>query len=249
MAVCRACMKANPFNSNAPVGLSVAPSAEQTLGTSMSPLTEPTGEDSSMMQTPSQGGDGAVHPKPKPGKTRRTAGAIQKWRVNTFDANEHKKRTFKRATSWYGRELEKGTSSLSSYKISKRVKLDFDGVGPDPIMIQRYVKKGIVGHSPLKPGILSDVPKWAYSSLCMAFESYICINQLNRRDDVLTLKKLRATVNKTLQHDYKRKLLNHVLLSTAKYLDASKLELPRTAGSGGKRIRTLVVGSIIGKQI
>ena len=43
MAVRRACMKANPFYSNAPVGLSVAPSAEQTPGTSVSPLTEPVG--------------------------------------------------------------------------------------------------------------------------------------------------------------------------------------------------------------
>ena len=53
MAVRRACMKGNPFYSNAPVGLSVAPSAEQTPGTSVAPLTEPVGEDSLTLQTPS----------------------------------------------------------------------------------------------------------------------------------------------------------------------------------------------------
>jgi hypothetical protein len=58
----------------------------------------------------------------------------------------------------------------------------------------------------------------------MAFESYVHINQLNRRDDVLTLKTLAAKVNETMLHNYRSKLLNCVLLSTAKYLDASKME-------------------------
>jgi hypothetical protein len=108
MAVRRACMKANPSHRNAPVGVSVAAPAVQTPGTSVSPLTEPTGEDSSMLQTPSQGGDGVVQPRPKPRQTRRTAGAMHEWRVNKFDANAHKKAAFKRAMSWYGQELEKG---------------------------------------------------------------------------------------------------------------------------------------------
>ncbi len=56
----------------------------------------------------------------------------------------------------------------------------------------------------------------------MAFESYVRINQLNRRDDVLTLKKLAAKVNETMLHNYRLKLLNRVLMSTAKHLDASK---------------------------
>jgi hypothetical protein len=91
MAVRRACMKTNPSHRNAPVGVSVAAPAVQTPGTSVSPLTEPTGEDSSTLRTPSQGGDGVVQPRPKPRQTRRTAGAMQKWRVNKFDANAHKK--------------------------------------------------------------------------------------------------------------------------------------------------------------
>ncbi len=53
MAVRRACMKANPFYSNAPVGLSVAPLAEKTPGKSVLPLMELAGEDSLTLQTPS----------------------------------------------------------------------------------------------------------------------------------------------------------------------------------------------------
>jgi hypothetical protein len=83
---------------------------------------------------------------------------------------------------------------------------------------------GLAGLSLLKPGMKSDIPKWAYSSLCMAFESYERINQLNRRDDVLTLKNLAAKVNEPMLHKYCSKLLNCVLLSTAKNLDTSKME-------------------------
>jgi len=41
---------------------------------------------------------------------------------------------------------------------------------------------------------------------------------------VLTLKKLAAKVNETMLHNHRSKLLNRVLLSTVKYLDASKME-------------------------
>jgi hypothetical protein len=148
---------------------------------------------------------------------------MQKWRVNKFDATNHSKHAFKRATSWYKRELEK-SDGLSLREIAKRVKLEFDGVGPSAKTLQQYVNNGIAGQSPLKPGIKSDIPKWAYKSLCIAFESYVRINQLNRRDNVLTLKKLAAKINEMMNHNYCSKLLNCVLLDTAKYLDALKME-------------------------
>jgi hypothetical protein len=76
----------------------------------------------------------------------------------------------------------------------------------------------------VKPGVKSDIPKCAYNSLCVAFESYVRINQLNRRDDKLTFVKLAAKINECMNHNYKNKLLNRVLSSTAKNLDASKME-------------------------
>ena len=197
---------------------------------SMSPMTEPTPTTrtsvAQLETTPPQhsecDGDIIVR-KPKPRQIRKTASGMQKWRVNKFDATAHEKRAFKRATSWYAQELEK-KNGLSSYEISKKVKIEFDGVGPSATTIRRYSKLGLAGQSPLKPGVKSDIAKWAYNSLTVAFESYVRINQLNRRDDVLTLKKLAAKVNETMNHNYKSKLLNRVLLSTAKHLDASKME-------------------------
>ncbi len=135
---------------------------------------------------------------------------MQKWRVNKFDLSDHSKRAFKRATSWYNKEVQtKGKDGLSSYEVAKRVKVEF-AAGT----IQRYANGGLAGLSPLKPGVKSDIPKWAYSALCTAFESYVRINQLNRRDDVLTLKKLAAKINETMQHNYRSKLLTYVALIT-----------------------------------
>ena len=68
-------------------------------------------------------------PKPTPKQIRLTATGMQQWRINKFDAIEHEKRAFKRATSWYAREKEK-PDGLSSYAILKKVKVEFDGVGP-----------------------------------------------------------------------------------------------------------------------
>jgi hypothetical protein len=180
-------------------------------GSSLSPLTESprtkltakTG-----MQTPERHDDVEIQLKSKARQIRNTASGMQKWRVNKFDSSDHNKRAFKRATSWYDRELQKGKAGLSSYEIAKRVKLEFGGAGPSARTIQRYANTGLAGLSPLKPGMKSDIPKWAYSSLCTAFESYVRINQLNRRDDVLTLKKLAVKVNETMLHNYRSKLLN-----------------------------------------
>ncbi len=107
--------------------------------------------------------------------------------MNKFDLAEHGKRAFKRATSWYDKEVQtKGKDGLSSYEVAKRVKVEFSGAGPSARTIQRYVNSGLAGLSPLKPGVKSDIPKWAYSALCTAFESYVRINQLNRREDERT---------------------------------------------------------------
>jgi len=224
MAVRRAYTKAIGGKKKSPLQVSVDPSANIST---LSPLTEPTPTtrttSTAQLETTPPHPDGVVVQKPKPRQIRRTASGMQKWRLNKFDAASHAKQAFKRATSWYSKELEK-SNGLSSYQISKKVKIEFDGVGPSATTLRRYAKLGLVGESPMKPGVKSEIPKWAYNSLCVAFESYVRINQLNRRDDKLTLKKLAAKVNEAMKHNYRTKLLNRVLLSTAKYLDASKME-------------------------
>ncbi len=113
-----------------------------------------------------------LFPPPKPKQIRLTATGMQQWRISKFDAMEHAKRAFKRVKSWYAREKVTG-GGLSSYSISKRVKVEFGGVGPLSRTCQRYVENGIAGTSPLKPGVKRDIPKWAYDSLCVAFERYV----------------------------------------------------------------------------
>ena len=111
------------------------------------------------MQTPERHDDVEIQLKSKARQIRNTASGMQKWRVNKFDSSDHNKRAFKRATSWYDRELQKGKAGLSSYEIAKRVKLEFGGAGPSARTIQRYANTGLAGLSPLKPGVKSNIPK------------------------------------------------------------------------------------------
>ena len=63
---------------------------------------------------------------------------MQKVCVNKLALSDFSKRAFKRATSWYARE-KNIPGGLSSYQIAKKVKLEYDGVGPHPVTIRRYV--------------------------------------------------------------------------------------------------------------
>ena len=106
----------------------------------------------------------------------------------------------------------------------EKVKVEFDGVGPTARTLQRYANDGIAGVLPLKPGVKSDIPKSLYKSLSVAFESYVRINQLNSRDGELTLNKRANAINKCMHRNYRRKLLNPILISTARDINASKLK-------------------------
>ena len=105
---------------------------------------------------------------------------MQKHRVNKLAISDYVKSAFKRATSWYSRELKK-PNGKSSYKIARLVQAKYDGVGPHAATIWRYVNANLVGMSPLKPGVKGDVPAWAFKSLCVAFKSYIRIFQINSK--------------------------------------------------------------------
>ncbi len=74
-------------------------------------------------------------PKPTSKQIWCMASGMQQWRINKFDITEHEKRAFKRVTSWYAREKEK-PDGLSSYAISKKVKVEFDVVGPSARTLQ-----------------------------------------------------------------------------------------------------------------
>ncbi len=73
---------------------------------------------------------------------------MQNARGNKLAQSDFAKRALKRAIKWYAREVKK-EDGLSSYEISKRVKSEYDGIGPHPATIRRYVNANLVGMSPL----------------------------------------------------------------------------------------------------
>ena len=60
-------------------------------------------------------------------------------------------------------------------------------------------------------------------TLCVAFESYIQICQINSKMGEISYKKLATRINTVLKHDYRQKMLQRVLSATAKNLDASPM--------------------------
>ena len=46
-----------------------------------------------------------------------------------------------------------GGGGLLLYQIAKKVKRGYDGIGPHPAKIQKYVNANIAGMSPLKRGV------------------------------------------------------------------------------------------------
>jgi hypothetical protein len=114
---------------------------------------------------------------------------MQKHRVNKLAMSDFSKQALKMVTLWYARKSKK-PDGLSSYEIAEKVRKEFDGVGPHAATIRKYVKANLQGMSPLKCGVKGDVPAWAFKSLCLAFESYVRIQQLNSRLNEITYKKL-----------------------------------------------------------
>ena len=105
------------------------------------------------------------------------------------------------------------------------MKKEYDGVGPSYVIIKRYVNANLAGMSPLKHGVKGDVPLCQFKSLCVAFQSFVRIQQLNSRQGEVTYKKLAARINALLRHDYRQKMLQRILVATASDLDASTMHI------------------------
>ena len=145
--------------------------AATTQATTTPPMTPPRTPTTPTTPT-TPGGTRTTHPRPKQRLIRKSAGGMQKFRINKLAASDHAKCALKRATNWYAREKNK-TGGLSSIQIEAKVKKEFDGVGPHAATIRRYVNANIAGMSPLKIGAKGDVSTCAFKSLCIAFESFV----------------------------------------------------------------------------
>jgi hypothetical protein len=81
--------------------------------------------------------------------------------------------------------------------------------------------------SPIKSGVKGGIPHWAFVSVCMAFESYISINQLNGTCSLNCHNKLSKKLNcifdiKPCFNEPNHWLVKRVLAATAIDLNASK---------------------------
>ncbi len=135
MAVCRAYEKAIRGKTKAaPATVSILSTAS---GSSLSPMTGSPRTKSTAKSVGMQTPERDIEAKPKARQIQHTVTGMQKWQVNKFNLSEHSKGTFKWATSWYDQEVQtKGKDGLSSYKVAKRVKVKFSGVGPSAQTIQ-----------------------------------------------------------------------------------------------------------------
>jgi len=90
------------------------------------------------------------HPAPKIVRKRKSISDAQAERVSKKTASTHAKKAHKQATLLYAREQKK-EGGLSAKKVREIVLKDYE-VAPSIRSIQRYVKEGLAGQSPMKKG-------------------------------------------------------------------------------------------------
>jgi len=132
---------------------------------------------------------------------------------------------FKHATTVYSREKEK-KGGMSAQDVSDLIKKQFKE-SITARTIQRQVKNGQVGSSPVQRGPKGSIPEIHYKNLLMAFESFVVINQLNGMARETHHKKLALRVHQVLHAhtpagSEARDFLKHVLSNSAVNLNAAK---------------------------
>ena len=164
-----------------------------------------------------------VTKQPKLASIRMKSKDMQVDRANKKLKKNHEEAAHIRATQLYAEQKGK----MSAEQVSEQVKLEFDGVAPSAHKIRHYVNNyNIAGAPPLKMGAPGKIPKVIYDSLCIAFESYISINQVNGTSVDNLPAHLLLMVNSVMGKDLKssnRQLLNRLLTDTALNLCATKL--------------------------
>ena len=78
-----------------------------------------------------------MQPETKQKLMRKSTVGMQKFRINNLEASDHAKRALKRAMRWYAQEKDK-PDGLSLRQIAKKVKKEYDGVGPSHNTIGRF---------------------------------------------------------------------------------------------------------------
>jgi hypothetical protein len=143
--------------------------------TDISPLTDASERSEMDENTPPS-------PQQKPKKQRKTSKQAQDMRVANHEMQLKLKKAHKEATIMYDREVGKEKGGMSVRQVEEFIKKKNRGIGPSKTTIHRYViELGLVGMSPLKTGPEGNIPREVYKSLCMAYGSFLRINQINGR--------------------------------------------------------------------
>ena len=79
---------------------------------------------------------------------------------------------------------------MSARMVTEIVRNEFK-VNLCPRTIQKKVKDGAVGVSPLRRGPKGFIPEHHFNNLCIAFETFLRINQMNGNTRVLATKRVR----------------------------------------------------------
>jgi hypothetical protein len=95
------------------------------------------------------------------------------------------------------------------------------GISLCPRTIQKKVKEGKIGFSPLRRGPKGNIPELHYKNLCATYKSFVTINQLNGNMRMCSLKKYGPLIFKVVYGDREvcgadwSALLKRVLRDTA----------------------------------
>jgi hypothetical protein len=166
-------------------------------------------------------------PPKKVKSIRKTASAAQTARAARIEKANQYKIAFKQATNVYAREKEKEKGGMSAQSVVELIAKEFK-VNLSARTIQRKVKTGDIGTSPVQCGPKGSILELHYKNIVMAFESHVVINQINGVAHECRHKKLAERVHKLLHATTstgsysKREFLKRLLRDTAVNLYACK---------------------------
>jgi hypothetical protein len=153
------------------------------------------------------------------------ASAAQQACAIRIEKKNQYKVAFKQVTNVYAREKGKEKGGMSAQSVVELIAKEFK-VNLSARTIQRKVKSGDIGSSPVRHGPKGSIPELHYKNLAMAFESNVTINQINGVICECRHKKLFKRVQKVLHATVadKREFLKRLLRDTAVNLKACKVK-------------------------
>ena len=152
-----------------------------------------------------------------------TVTAAQLRQAEAVSKKKEHNAAFRCATIMYDCERKK-VDGLSARAVVELIRLDTH-VQLCARTIQKKVKEGEFGVSPLRRGPKGSIPDCHFTNLCMAVKSFVTINQLNSNVRVLSEKRLVLLVKKVIygKQDFDgQKLVRRVLRDTG--LELSKIK-------------------------